>query len=128
VNPVHLGVGAVIAGLVIAAIVALELRMPPDAQRLAVKNDFADAKCRMEFDNGAVETFSVRKGAQHSKTYKAPQPGFINMRCQANGETIEAPGSFHLMSRALAEITLKADGTTEFRIVRDPADTGVLSR
>lgn len=123
-NPVHLAAGAVIAGLVIASIVALELHMPPDAQRLAVKNDFADAKCRMEFDSGAVETFSVRQGAEHSKTYKAPQPGFINMRCQANGRTIETPGSLHLKSGAVATVTLKEDGTVEFKFVWNEPGAG----
>jgi len=118
-SPVHLGAGAVLAGLVIASFVALELHMPPDAQRLVVKNDFVDAKCTMEFTNGAVETFSLAKGAEHRKTYKAVQPGFITMRCRTASRTIEAPGSFHLMSHALAEITLKEDGTAEFRIIRD---------
>jgi hypothetical protein len=123
VSPIHLGAGIIIGGLVITSIVALELHMPPDAQRLAVKNDYADAKCRMEFNSGAVETFSVRKGAEHRKTYKAVQPGFITMRCRTASRTIEAPGSFHLMSRALAEITLKKEGTVEFRFVKDKQES-----
>jgi hypothetical protein len=123
VSPVHLGAGAILAGLVIASFVALELHMPPDAQRLAVKNDFADAKCTMEFNSGAVETFSLAKGAEHRKTYKVVQSGFITMRCRTASRTIEAPGSFHLMSHALAEITLKEDGMAEFRIARDKQES-----
>ena len=113
-SPIHIGAGLVIGGLVIASVVALELYTPPDAQRLLVKNDYADAKCEMQFANGFSDAFSVRKGAEHRKTYKNRAPGFIIARCRTADRTIELPGSFHLMSHSLAQIVLKEDGTAEF--------------
>jgi hypothetical protein len=118
-SPIHIGAGLIVAGLVIGSIVALEAYTPPDAQRLLVKNDYADAKCSMQFAMGQVETFEVRKGAEHRKTYKALRPGFIIARCRTADRTIELPNSFHLMSRAEARITLKEDGTAEFTILRE---------
>ena len=99
-SPLHIGAGLVVGGLVIASVVALELYTPPDAQRLLVKNEYADAKCTMQFAMGAFETFSVRKDAEHRKTYKALQPGFIIARCQTAERMIDLPNSFHLMIRA----------------------------
>ena len=118
-SPVHLGVGIVIAALVVAGLAALELNTPPDAQRLLVKNDFADADCRMDFANGANESFSVRKGAEHRKTYKVYREGFINMRCTTPARTIEIPGSFHMRHGELTRLTLKADGTAEYAFERN---------
>lgn len=97
---------------------AIELDMPPDAQRLVVKNDFADAKCRMDFVDGAFETFSVARGAEHRKTYKSPREGFINMSCRAAAKTIEIPGSFHMRNGELTRLTLKEEGTAEYAYER----------
>ena len=113
-SPVHLGIGVVIAGLVAAGFTVLELNASPDDQHLAVQNDFADADCRMDFANGARVAFSVRKGDEHRKTYKAPREGFINMRCATATKTIEVPGSFDMRHGELTRLILKADGTTEY--------------
>jgi hypothetical protein len=117
-SPIHLGIGAAIAAIVIAGFAALQLDMPPDAQRLVVKNDFADAKCRMDFVDGAFENFSVAKGDEHRKTYKSPREGFINMRCLTAGKTIEIPGSFHMRNGELTRLTLIEVGTVEYAYER----------
>ena len=120
-NLVHIAAGVVVAGLVVAGLVVLELHMPPDAQRLLVKNDFADANCTMEFNSGDKETFSVAKGGEYRKTYKAAQAGFVTLRCRTATKTIESPGSFHLTSAALAQVTLTAGGVAEVHTIRDTA-------
>ena len=117
-NPVHLGIGVVVAGLVAAGFAVLEFNASPDDQHLAVQNDFADADCRLDFVNGAHDTFSVRKGDELRKTYKAPREGFINMRCATAAKTIDVPGSFHMRHGELTRLTLKADGAAEYAFER----------
>ena len=117
-NPVHLGIGAFIAALVVAGFAVLELNASPDDQHLVVQDDFADADCRLDFANGAHDTFSVSRGGEYRKTYKAPREGFINMRCATATKTIEVPGSFHMRHGELTRLTLKADGTAEYAFER----------
>lgn len=113
-SPVHLGVGVVVVGLVVAGFAALELDKSPEAQRFVVKNDFADASCRMDFANGATETFSINKGAEHRKTYKFPRAGFVTIRCATAKKILEIPGSFHMRNGELTRLTLKPEGVAEY--------------
>jgi hypothetical protein len=117
-TPIHLGAGVIIGGAVVAFIAALQFNTPPNAQRLAVVNEYADAKCSMEFYDSTREDFAVRKSATYRKTYKAPRPGFITMRCRTAGKTIESPAGFHLRKGELATVTLKEDGTSELKFER----------
>ncbi len=118
-NLTHLVAGLIVAGLVVGGLVVLETHMPADAQRLLVKNETADAQCRMEFNSGDVETFSIAKGAEYKKTYKDARPGFIGGRCTAGDRIIEFPGSFRLLSHALVQITLNDARVAELRIIQD---------
>ncbi len=117
-SPIHIGAGVVIGGVVIAFLSALQFNTPPNAQRLAVVNEFADAKCSMEFYDGVREEFSVRKSTTYRKTFKAPRPGFITMRCRTPTKTIESPAGFHLRNSELTTVTLKDDGTAELKFKR----------
>lgn len=117
-SPVHLFFGIVVVGLVVAGFAAMELNQPDNAQRLVVKNDFADASCRMDFANGATETFSVNKGAEHHKTYKFPREGFVTVRCTTDRKIVEIPGSFHMRNGELTRLTLKAEGIAEYAYER----------
>ena len=112
-SSIHLGAGVVIGAAVIAFLGALQVNTPHNAQRLAVVNEFEDATCAMEFYDGAREDFSVRKAATYRKTYKAPRPGFITMRCRAASKTVESPAGFHMRNGEIATLTLKGDGTSE---------------
>jgi hypothetical protein len=117
-NPIHLGAGLVIGAAVFAFLALLQFNTPRNAQRLAVVNEYADAKCAMEFYDGVREDFSVRKSATYTRTFKAPRPGFITMRCRTAAKTIESPAGFHLRSSETATITLKDDGTAELAFSR----------
>jgi hypothetical protein len=117
-SPIHIGAGIVIGGAVIAFLAVLQFSTSPDAQRLAVANEFADARCVMEFYDGAREEFSVRKSDTKRQTYRAPRPGFITMRCHTASKTIESPAGFHLRNGELATVTLKEDGTSELKFQR----------
>ena len=117
-TPIHIGAGIVIGGAVIAFLAVLQFSTSPDAQRLAVVNEFADAKCTMEFYDGVREEFSVAKGDSKRKTYQAPRQGFITMRCHTATKTIESPAGFHLRNGELATVTLKEDGTSELKFER----------
>lgn len=123
-SPVHIGAGLLVGGLVIGSLIALELYTPPGAHRLTIKNDFADAKCSMQFADGATDTLSVRKGAEKKKILKAKHPGFVIMTCQTADRTIPIPGSLYLRSDAVALITLKEDGEAEHTFVFDAASAG----
>ena len=113
-NRTHIGIGVVVIALVATGFAVIELNASPDDQDLVVQNDFADADCRMDFANGAHDAFSVRKDAEHRKSYKAPREGFINMRCITPGKTIDIPGSFNMPHGMLTRLILKPDGTTEY--------------
>jgi hypothetical protein len=114
-NRIHLAIGAVCVIAAIGFFVFLETHQSPDAQRLSVINNFADADCSMDFYVEPTERFSVRKGERHDHTYKSPRIGFVLMRCEADGRTLESPGHFRLIDGGLAEVTLKPDGEIDVR-------------
>ncbi len=120
-SPVHLGIGAVIGGLVLAFLAAMTFQNNPLAQGLEVANKFEDADCRVEFFDGSRIKFSVAKDKTWKRAFNTPKIGFALMRCQTASRMLESPGSFHLRGGELATLTVTPQGVVEFAFTRRPA-------
>ncbi|MDP3738871.1 MAG: hypothetical protein Q8R02_15865 [Hyphomonadaceae bacterium] len=104
-------IGVICAGLVLVFLVVIS--GGADIQRLAVTNAFEDADCRIEFSDGSVERFKVRKDGTWTRNFQAPKPGFATMRCRTVSKLLESPASFHLRDGQLATLTISPHGVAE---------------
>jgi hypothetical protein len=107
VSPIHLGIGALIAAATLGFFAWLQLQEFPDAQHLSITNEYADARCTLDFDDGSRIKFSLPKNDRYVRTFKVPKPGFVLMRCETEGRVLASPAHFHLIEGGLASVHLK---------------------
>jgi hypothetical protein len=115
VSPIHLGLGAVVATSVVGIFAWRQLRDCPNAEHLALANEFEDTKCVMNFFDGTTHRFSAKKDDRYTHTFKAPKIGFVIMRCETATSVKEAPGHFHLVEGGLTDAKFAAEGEIEAR-------------
>jgi len=89
-------------------------------QRLVVRNDFGDARCRFESAEARSVEFSLRKGQRYRKNFGVPTMGYAYVLCVAEGRTLQTPAHFHLIDKGLVEVILKPDGSVDVTYVRSP--------